>query len=115
VKERLPIRHNLFLVHGEQQSLAGMRARASALMPAESVIVPALDDGFDLTARGARSRNHPRHPGSSPDASDTLTRTTSFLSKLILDIGDTLNLAPDERAKGVVIRRLRRALEKTSA
>ena len=114
VKERLPIRHNLFLVHGEEQSLAGMRARASALIPVERVIVPALDDGFALTARGARSTEPSAPPRLEPGRVGHLD-SHNELSKLILDIGDTVNRAADERAKAVVIRRLRRALEKTSA
>ena len=33
------------------------------------------------------------------------------MSKLILDINDRMQAAADDRARGVVIRRLRRALE----
>ena len=33
------------------------------------------------------------------------------LSKLILDIGAQIELAPDDKSKAVVIRRLRRALD----
>ena len=114
MKERLPIRHNLFLVHGEEQSLAGMKARASALIPVERVIVPALDDSFHLTSRGARSTEPSAPPRLEPGRVGHLD-SHNELSKLILDIGDTVNRAADERAKAVVIRRLRRALEKTYA
>ena len=91
-----------------------MRARASALIPVERVIVPALDDGFALTARGARSTEPSARPRLEPGRVGHLD-SHNELSKLILDIGDTVNRAADERAKAVVIRRLRRALEKTSA
>jgi metallo-beta-lactamase family protein len=33
------------------------------------------------------------------------------MSKLVLDIGDRIEAAADDRARGVLIRRLRRALE----
>jgi metallo-beta-lactamase family protein len=33
------------------------------------------------------------------------------MSKLVLDISDRIEAAADDRARGVVIRRLRRALE----
>ena len=90
VKERLPIRHNLFLVHGEEQSLAGMRARASALIPVERVIVPALDDGFHLTTPGARPTEPSAPPRLEPGRVGHLD-SHNELSKLILEIGDTVN------------------------
>jgi metallo-beta-lactamase family protein len=55
LRERLPIRQGLFLVHGEEQALESLKSRAGALMPAERVIIPTLDEAYDLRAGGARA------------------------------------------------------------
>lgn len=110
LEERLPIERGLFLVHGEEPALAGLAARAARLMPAERIIVPRLDAAFDLSGAQAVEiapttprRLEPELVGHGDWHND--------LTKLFLDIGDAVGEAADLRAKAVIIRRLRRALE----
>ena len=110
VKERLPIRQSLFLVHGEDLAVAGLRERLSVLLPASRVLAPKLDDVFALTAAGACDaqseqprRMEPTRVGKPNWHND--------LSKLMLDINEAVEKAVDERARSVMIRRLRSALE----
>ncbi len=97
---------NLFLVHGEDEALAGLARRVGS----ETVITPQLDEVFDLGGAGARllaglrtRRLDPAQVGR-PDWHNDVSR-------LVLDISDSLGHAPDEKTRRILIRRLRRALE----
>ncbi len=110
MRKRLPIRHELFLVHGEDAAIAGLRDRIAAFVPAERVLSPRLDEAFELTSSGAR----PIQPEGPPRIrSDQVARPDwhNDLSELLLDIDDVIDRAADERARKVVLRRLRRALQ----
>ncbi|WP_286828054.1 MULTISPECIES: MBL fold metallo-hydrolase RNA specificity domain-containing protein [Kordiimonas] len=49
VKERLPVRRNIFLCHGSAQSLEAMRAAlVESGIPDDQLIVPQLDDDYTL-------------------------------------------------------------------
>jgi metallo-beta-lactamase family protein len=113
LQKRLPIRQDLFLVHGEEQALTGMKSRAATVMQFERVIVPALDDTFDLTAAGARAQRPAPQPRIQPEHVGRRDWHND-LSKLLLDIGETVDRAADDRAKAAVIRRLRRSLGELS-
>jgi metallo-beta-lactamase family protein len=109
VRKRLPVRHNVFLVHGEEPALSGLQARLKGIVAPDRIVVPAIDETFELTATGARPiESH------SPPRIDRLNVAKldwhNDLSRLILDINDSVAGAADEKARGVVIRRLRRAL-----
>ncbi|ESR24030.1 MBL fold metallo-hydrolase RNA specificity domain-containing protein [Lutibaculum baratangense] len=112
IEKRLPIRHGLFLVHGEEEALSGLKGRAAQLMPEEHVVVPALDDVFGLTRDGLRVPDRQGKRRILPTQTAQLDWHND-LSKLLLDIGETMDHAADDRARGVIIRRLRRALEET--
>lgn len=109
LSERRPVEAGLFLVHGEVEAIEGLKQRVSAVVPNERIIVPRLDDGFWLTVEAAI-----------PLKSDTPRRLDpgklahldwhNDVSKLFLDINERLEKAADDKARGVVIRRLRRAL-----
>ncbi len=102
----------LFLVHGEEESLAGFRERlASArLMADELILTPAIDDAFALEASGARLVS--RQPRKRIDPADVARLDWhNDLSKLLIDIDEAVGNAADEKSRQVVIRRLRRALE----
>ena len=109
VKARLPLSHDLFLVHGEQDAIAGLAARLDGIVDAARVLRPVLDESFDLTDTGA-SRivdvAHPRLPAEKVAKLDW----HNDVSRLLLDINDALAANPDEKQRAVVIRRLRAAL-----
>jgi metallo-beta-lactamase family protein len=110
LQKRLPIAANLFLVHGEEAALEALKSRAAAFMPEGSVIIPELDGAFELLPSGARAFETHRPARVSPESVGRLDWNNE-LSKLLLDIGEAVGAAADERSKRIVIRRLRRALE----
>lgn len=109
IAERAPIRHGLFLVHGEEEAMAGLAARLASL-PAERIAVPALDDSYDLTPDGYVRRASADPPRLAPEQVARMDWHND-VSRLILDINEALRATADERARNTLIRRLRRALD----
>ncbi len=109
IADRQPIRHALFLTHGEEEAMAGLAARLQGTVPAEKIVIPALDDSYDLSPDGftRRAGAEPRLP---PEQIARLDWHND-VSRLILDINEHLRTTADERARQALIRRLRRALE----
>lgn len=110
VRERGAIRGNVFLVHGEADALEGLRARLNEATPDLPVSIPALDDVYELGGGAATSRRKAPAPRVPPERLGHMDWHND-LSRLILDIGDTLEQAADERQRASLIRRLRRALD----
>jgi metallo-beta-lactamase family protein len=108
-RERLPVRQDTILVHGEEPALSGLKARLAPFVSSDRLHAPSLDDAFDLTSEGARTVEVPRRRMEP----DRVGRPDSHneLSELILNIGQAVGQAADQRAKAVIIRRLRRALD----
>jgi metallo-beta-lactamase family protein len=110
LKARLPVNRGVFLVHGEDPGMDGLTQRIGDLFPADRIFRPALDDSLDLlspkpTLVPAEPRR--RLPPSAVGHVDW----NNDLTKLILDINDEMAKAADEKARSVILRRLRRALE----
>jgi metallo-beta-lactamase family protein len=110
ITARLPISGNLFLVHGEQPAIAGLMARLSETPLRGRLVAPALDDAYELTSNGAQPVETDRPRRIAPEQVGH-PDWHNALSELLLDVNDVVRQAADERARGVVIRRLRRALE----
>ena len=110
LEKRLPVHRGVFLVHGEDAAVAGLRARIARFVPEARIHAPKLDDAFDLTPAGVRALTPPRPRRIEPDRVGRLDWHNDF-SKLLLDIHDAVDRTADERARGVLLRRLRRALE----
>ena len=103
-------RRGRFLVHGEEPAIAGLAERiAERIIPAARVFLPVLDDIYELSA-AAPMRSTRRRRRLAPRPWSALDWHND-MSKLILDINDRIEAAADDRARGVIIRRLRRALE----
>jgi metallo-beta-lactamase family protein len=109
VHKRLPIRHDIFLVHGEEIAVAGLRGRLGDLIPPTRILSPKLDDIFELSSSGARALG-PEHPPRIRPEQVGKFDSHNDLSKLLLDINEVLDRAADERARQIIIRRVRRAL-----
>lgn len=109
ITERLPIRHAIFLTHGEEEAMAGLAAHLQGTVPAEKIVIPGLDDSYDLTPDGVtrRAGAEPRIP---PEQVARLDWHND-VSRLMLDINEELRATADDRARNALIRRLRRALE----
>jgi metallo-beta-lactamase family protein len=110
IRARLPIGGGLFLVHGETDSIAALRQRIGDALPADRIIDPRLDAAYRLERHAAVDVSETAPP---PRIDPTYTGRPDWhndYQKLVLDIQAELARAADPRARGVVIRRLRRAL-----
>jgi metallo-beta-lactamase family protein len=111
IAARRPIKRGLFLVHGEEPAIAGLAERVSErILPSARVFEPLLDDIYDLSSAAPRPLDAARRRRLAPEAVVALDWHND-MSKLVLDINDRIEAAADDRARGVIIRRLRRALE----
>ncbi|RDV03388.1 MBL fold metallo-hydrolase [Undibacter mobilis] len=111
IAERRPIERAVFLVHGEEPALAGLSERiAERFVPAARVNIPILDDIYELTTAAPTPLAGKQRRRLAPEAVISLDWHND-MSKLILDINDRIEAAADDRARGVLVRRLRRALE----
>ena len=54
VRARGPVRHAVFLTHGEEAGLKGLRAGLSGVLPDERRVIPRIDDAFELGGSGFR-------------------------------------------------------------
>lgn len=111
IAARRPIQRGLFLVHGEEPAIAGLAERVfERIIPAARLFEPLLDDIYELSAALPTPLDAGQRRRLAPEAVVALDWHND-MSKLILDINDRIEAAADDRARGVVIRRLRRALE----
>jgi metallo-beta-lactamase family protein len=110
VKERLPIGRSVFLTHGEEE---GQRALAADLghlgLAHDCVLIPSLDSVYELSGTSCAYLAEETRPRIDP-AMVARFDSHNDMADLILDIRDAVNSAGDEKARGVILRRLRRAL-----
>ena len=111
VKERLPIARGIFLTHGEDPAMDGLTAALSAgVVPGDRIVRPALDECFELA--GARPELVPGETRRRVDPGVVgKLDWHNDLTRLILDINETVAAAADEKTRGVILRRLQRALD----
>lgn len=111
ISSRRPIHRGIFLVHGEEPAIAGLFDRIAGRTVAEAKIFrPVLDDIYELTTGAPTPIDVSHRRRLAPEAVVNLDWHNE-MSKLLLDINDHLDRVADDRARGVIIRRLRRALE----
>ena len=111
IAARRPIARGLFLVHGEESAITGLAERvAERIIPTAKLFQPVLDDVFELSGTAPRLLDVTHRRRLTPEAITHLDWHND-MSGLILDINDRIAAAADDRARGVIIRRLRRALE----
>jgi metallo-beta-lactamase family protein len=114
IKRRKPIHRALFLVHGEEGDVRALRDSViEAGMSEQQVIAPVLDDAFDLRAEGplllavdVKRRLQPEVIGRADWHND--------LAQLSIDLREAFEQAADDRSRGILMRRLRRALDVTA-
>ena len=111
IAERRPIQRGIFLVHGEEPAISGLSDRiAERILPAAKIFRPILDDIYELTSAAPTPIDGRHRRRLAPEAVVALDWHND-MSELVLDINDRIDAAADDRARGVIIRRLRRALE----
>ncbi len=110
IASRRPIRRGVFLMHGEEPALRGLSERiGERSVPAAQVFLPLLDDVYELTTSAPTPLDVSRRRRLAPESVVNLDWHNA-MSKLILDINAAVEAAADDRARGVVLRRLQRAL-----
>jgi metallo-beta-lactamase family protein len=108
---RRPIRGGVFLIHGEEPATTGLFNRiAERFVPEAKLFKPILDDIYDLSTLAPTLIDGIHRRRIAPEAVVQLDWHNE-MSRLILDINDRMDRAADDRTRGVIIRRLRRALE----
>ncbi|MDI2075004.1 MBL fold metallo-hydrolase RNA specificity domain-containing protein, partial [Bradyrhizobium sp. Mp27] len=111
IAARRPIHRGLFIVHGEEHALGGLLHRvAERTVPTAQIFTPMLDDVYELSTAAPTPIDVARRRRLAPDAVVSLDWHND-MSKLLLDINDQIEAAADDRSRGVIIRKLRRALE----
>jgi metallo-beta-lactamase family protein len=110
VSHRLPIGRSIFLTHGEEAGQQAMAADLAALnLPHDCIVIPGLDSVYDLSGETCAFLASETRPRIDPAMVARLD-SHNELATLVLDIRDAVNAAADEKARGVILRRLRRAL-----
>jgi metallo-beta-lactamase family protein len=111
ISSRRPVHRGIFLVHGEEPAISGLFDRlAERTLPEAKIFQPILDDVYELTTSAPTPVDVSHRRRLAPEAVVNLDWHNE-MSRLILDINDRLDALADDRARGAIIRRLRRALE----
>ncbi len=108
--DRRPIGGTIFVVHGEDAAMASLRKRLARADLAAQVVLPRLDDLYELSRTGAR-RVETNEPRRLRPARVARLDWHNDLSKLLLDIGEAVRKAGSEKSRSKLIRSLRRDLE----
>ena len=111
VRHRLPITGAVFLVHGEEEAITGLAGRLAAFYPESRILVPSLDSAYRLGPEGAVEIDGGRFPPRIDRARPGHPDWHNDWQSLLLDLEGQLAQAADDRARGVIIRKIRRALE----
>jgi metallo-beta-lactamase family protein len=113
ITERLPAHGAIFLTHGEDEEREALKA---ALMKddglaSDQIILPLLDDFFELRAEGIASATKPaqRRVDLSQVTSDWHNSYASF----IIDLSQQLQGAPDDRQRNAIMDALKATLAST--
>lgn len=95
VKARMPVRQGVFFTHGEEAGLNGLEQGLSGELPPDRIVIPQIDDAFELSLHGfrpvelnVRRRLQPERVGRLDWHND--------LSRLLLDITQSVNAAAEE-------------------
>lgn len=110
LEARQPIAQAVFLVHGEEAPQHALEQDLASGPAPLTVICPVLDEGFVLTPAGAQRLDEAPPPRLRPEQVARLDWHNEA-TRLILDINEALGDIADDRARGVLIRKLRAALD----
>ena len=111
IAARRPVRRGVFLIHGEELALTGLFERiAERIIPTAQIFRPIMDDIFELSTPTPTPIDVTRRRRLTPEAVVAFDWHND-MSKLILAINERIEAAADDRARGVIVRKLQRALE----
>jgi metallo-beta-lactamase family protein len=113
VRQRLPIQRGIFLTHGEEAALDGLKQALIGIgCAADGITVPKLDDVYTLDAAPAAPA--PTAHRLLPEALGRLDWHNDY-SAFILDLQERLRAMPDEEARRTLFAKLRATLTAPSA
>jgi metallo-beta-lactamase family protein len=113
IAARLPVKKAFFLVHGELPAIAGMRERVSTVQPGVTILEPRLDAAYELTSKGAVEISEGRAPPRLGALYLGRKDWHNDFQSLVLDLQEKLNKAADEKARGVILREVKRAIDES--
>lgn len=114
LKARQPIRGGVALVHAEEKALAAfIPAVGAQVVTPERVVAPHLDDILEIDT-GSLKLVLPAVPRRVEPERATGQDWHNDSASFLLDLKTVLDQAADDRARGVILRRLRKALEGTA-
>jgi metallo-beta-lactamase family protein len=94
--------------------MAALADRLTGIVDPAKVLRPELDEGFALTPTGSRSLARTVPPRLEPEQVGRLDWHNE-VSRLLLEISEELRARPDEKSRGVLVRRLQRAMRAKDA
>lgn len=108
---RKPVRKAVFLTHGSDESLHAMqRSLLEAGFEGDKLIIPVLDDSFELSGSGTTLKLPLDDRRLEPDVIEKLDWHNE-LAQLTLDIRASLEKEPDNRKKSKLLNRLYKILK----
>lgn len=111
LKARKPIRGGVALTHAENKALTAFIPTVGAeIVAPEHVIAPHLDDILEIGV-GSLRRILPPEPRRVEPGRAVGKDWHNDSAEFLLDLKEALDKAADDRARGVILRRLKRALE----
>lgn len=113
-RERLPIRRGLFLVHGEADSIANLRAAIAQWQEeAPFLAVPHLDEAWRLDRPRPAPLRRQSRPRLDPVRTEEALRGRDWhndYAALMIDVQRELRQAKDDRERQRLLKRMQRAL-----
>jgi len=110
VEERFPIKQSVFLTHGSPQALQAMHDGLVAKgVPSTKLIIPQIDDAYELLNTGANCLNHQAARRLDPKAVSG-PDWHNELAQLTLDIRARLDTAPDDKTREAILKSIRTGL-----
>lgn len=109
--DRLPVAGGLFLVHGEDQERAALKATlVEAGIDGAKIHLPGLDEQWTLTPRGARGPTGAAPPPRLPKAALTVPDWHNHYAATVLELADKVRNAGNDDAREALLERVRQAL-----
>jgi metallo-beta-lactamase family protein len=107
MRERLPVRQGMFLIHGEEETRAAFKqALVAAGCDGGKIFLPQLDDSFDLMAATIHPPKERRLP---PEVVGRQDWHNSYAA-LVLDLRQRLDALPDDKARVAMLAQIQKTL-----
>lgn len=105
VKERMPIRNDIFIVHGEENARGAMaRALEEAGLPSRNIRLPQLGETVRLTGKGAKTE---KIRARVDVAASATADWHNVYAETLLELKSSLDKAKDEKTRRKMLNRIR--------